>query len=55
MPAGVPETVVIALPREQTEAWLCAVATNRSAVETIPDPASALRDAGHLRERAPVP
>jgi hypothetical protein len=51
MPGGVPESVVIVLPREATEAWLCAVATHRADVEAIPRPADALRDAGVLGER----
>jgi hypothetical protein len=48
MPGGVPASVVIVLPREATEAWLCAVAStiHRADVEDIRKPADALRDAG---------
>ncbi len=51
MLGGVPESVVIVLPREATEAWLCAAATNRADVESIPRPADDLREAGVLGER----
>jgi hypothetical protein len=53
MPGGVPESVVIVLPREATEAWLCAVTTtlHRADVEAIDKPAEALRDAGIVGAR----
>jgi hypothetical protein len=51
MPGGVPESVVIVLPREATEAWLCAVATHRADVESIQRPADDLRNAGVIGTR----
>jgi hypothetical protein len=48
---GVPESVVIVLPREATEAWLCAVATHRADVESIARPAEELHKAGVLGDR----
>jgi hypothetical protein len=51
MPGGVPESVVIVLPREATEAWLCAVATHRADVESIRKPADELRGAGVVGDR----
>jgi hypothetical protein len=51
MPGSVPESVVIVLPREATEAWLCAMTTHRADVEAIPRPADTLREAGVLGER----
>lgn len=50
MSGGVPEPVVIVLPRESTEAWLVAAATNRHDVEGIRDPAEELRAAGLVQE-----
>jgi hypothetical protein len=51
IPGGVPESVVIVLPREATEAWLCAVATHRADVESIRKPADELRSAGVVGTR----
>jgi hypothetical protein len=51
MTGGVPESVVIVLPREATEAWLCAVATHRTNVEGIAKPADELRRVGVLGAR----
>ena len=51
MRGGVPESVVIVLPREATEAWLCAVATHRADVEGIQRPADDLRSAGVVGSR----
>lgn len=46
MTAGVPESVIIVLPRESTEAWLLAANTRRKHVETIGNPAQELAGAG---------
>jgi hypothetical protein len=51
MSGAVPESVVIVLPREATEAWLCAIATHRTDVEAIPKPADELRSAGVVGDR----
>lgn len=51
MTGGVPGSVVIVLPREATDAWLCAVATHRANVEGIAEPADELRDAGLIGAR----
>jgi hypothetical protein len=54
MAGSVPESVVIVLPREAIEAWLCAVATRRADVERIEKPAEDLRSAGVLGTRGEV-
>jgi hypothetical protein len=46
MSAGVPESVIIVLPRESTEAWLIAASTNLKKIETIEGPARVLADMG---------
>ncbi len=46
MTAGVPESVIIVLPRESTESWLIAASTKRKNVEMIETPARALAAAG---------
>jgi len=46
MAGGVPDSAVIVLPRESTEAWIVAAATRKKNVEAIDDPAQALVDAG---------
>jgi hypothetical protein len=45
---ALPESAIIALPREATDAWLVAAHTNRKHVEKIPKPAEVLRDVGLL-------
>lgn len=47
----VPEHAVIVLPREATEAWLCAITTHRANVEGIAKPADELRSAGVISAR----
>lgn len=51
MSGEVPPAVVVVLPREATEAWLCAVATHRADVERLPRPAEELREAGVVGTR----
>jgi hypothetical protein len=47
--ASLPDSVVIALPRETTDTWLLAAHSRRKNVETIENPARVLADAGCLR------
>lgn len=51
MRGSVPESAVIALPRESIEAWLVAAVTNRHDVESIARPVEDLCDAGILGRR----
>lgn len=51
IPGGVPESAVIALPRESIEAWLVAAATRMHDVEGLPKPVEDLCDAGLLERR----
>lgn len=47
----VPASLVIVLPKEATEAWLCAALTHKADVEAIAKPADELRDAGVIGAR----
>ncbi|WP_437935009.1 hypothetical protein [Sorangium sp. So ce341] len=49
MAGGAPDSAVIVLPRESTEAWIVAAVTRKKDVEAIDDPAQALVDAGVIR------
>ncbi|UQA57580.1 hypothetical protein [Polyangium aurulentum] len=55
MAGGVPPNVIVALPREATEAWLLSVHSRKTDVEGVVDPARAMADAGLIAstERGP--